>query len=152
MWIESVLGHSFLACNLFWPCSLIETSDTELRSRKVSYLKSWVSHWSGEKQRRWKIPLWQQFINWRSESVAAEMCPFGLVCWIPKVGSQRTFTALAFSARWITLSLPWAHGSRQVSRFTSSVLLDHMKYQIDCSVFQKTRLWTQLGIGRTVAV
>ena len=28
-WIESVLGHSFLACNL-WPCSLIETSsDTE---------------------------------------------------------------------------------------------------------------------------
>ena len=30
MWIESVLGHSFLACNLLWPCSLIETSDTEL--------------------------------------------------------------------------------------------------------------------------
>ena len=43
MWIESVLGHSFLACNLLWPCSLIETSDTELSgihwSRKVSYLK-----------------------------------------------------------------------------------------------------------------
>ena len=28
--------------------------DTELRSRKVSYLKSPVSYWSGEKQRRWK--------------------------------------------------------------------------------------------------
>ena len=54
MWIESILGHSFLACNLLWPCSLIETSDTELRSRKVSYLKSRVSHWSGEKQNRWK--------------------------------------------------------------------------------------------------
>ena len=56
MWIESILGHSFLACNLLWPCSLIETSDTELSgihwSRKVSYLKSRVSHWSGEKQRR----------------------------------------------------------------------------------------------------
>ena len=38
-----VLEHSFLACNIFWPCSLIETSDTELRSRKVSYLKSRVS-------------------------------------------------------------------------------------------------------------
>ena len=51
--IESVLGHSSLTQgNLLWPCSLIETSDTELRSRKVSYLKSRVSHWSGEKQRR----------------------------------------------------------------------------------------------------
>ena len=30
MWIESVLGHSFLACNLLWPCFLIETSDTDL--------------------------------------------------------------------------------------------------------------------------
>ena len=30
MWIESVLGHSFLTCNLLSPCSLIETSDTEL--------------------------------------------------------------------------------------------------------------------------
>ena len=30
VWIESVLGHSFLACNLLWPCFLIETSDTEL--------------------------------------------------------------------------------------------------------------------------
>ena len=29
MWIESVLGHSFLACNILWPCSLVETSDTE---------------------------------------------------------------------------------------------------------------------------
>ena len=27
---------------------------TELRSRKVSYLKPRVSHWSGEKQRRWR--------------------------------------------------------------------------------------------------
>ena len=55
MWIESVLGHSFLACNLLWPCPLIETSDTELSgihwSRKLSHLKSRVSHWSGEKQR-----------------------------------------------------------------------------------------------------
>ena len=51
--IESVLGHSSLTQgNLLWPCSLIETSDTELRSRKVSYLKSRVRHWSGEKQRR----------------------------------------------------------------------------------------------------
>ena len=25
MWIESILGHSFLLCNLLWPCSLIET-------------------------------------------------------------------------------------------------------------------------------
>ena len=38
--VKSVLGHSFLASNLLWPCSLIETSDTELRSWKVSYLKS----------------------------------------------------------------------------------------------------------------
>ena len=56
MWIESVLGHSFLASNLLWPCSLIETSDTELSgihwSRRVSYLKCRVIHWSGEKQRR----------------------------------------------------------------------------------------------------
>ena len=41
MWIESVLSHSSLACNLLWPCSLIEISDTELSgihwSRKVSY-------------------------------------------------------------------------------------------------------------------
>ena len=42
--IVSVLGHSFLACNLPWACSLFETSDTELKSRKVSYLKSQVSH------------------------------------------------------------------------------------------------------------
>ena len=30
LWIESARGHSFLAGNLLWPCSLIETSDTEL--------------------------------------------------------------------------------------------------------------------------
>ena len=59
MWIESVLGHSFLTCNLLWPCFLIETSDTELSGihltkRKVSYLKSGLSHLSGEKQKRWK--------------------------------------------------------------------------------------------------
>ena len=58
MWIESVLGHSFLACNLLSPRSLIKTSDTEWSgihwSRKVSYSKSQVSHWSGEKQRRWR--------------------------------------------------------------------------------------------------
>ena len=34
VWIESVLAHSFLACNLLWSYSLVETSDTELRSRK----------------------------------------------------------------------------------------------------------------------
>ena len=33
------------------PCSLVETSDTELRSQKVSYLKSRVSYWSREKQK-----------------------------------------------------------------------------------------------------
>ena len=53
--VESVLGHSFLACNLLWPCSLTETSDTQLGgihwSRKISYLKSRVS---GKKQRRWR--------------------------------------------------------------------------------------------------
>ena len=49
MWIELVLG------NLLWPCSPIETSDTGIHwSRKVSYLKSPVSNWSGEKQRRWR--------------------------------------------------------------------------------------------------
>ena len=52
MWIESVLG------NLILSCSVIETSDTELSgihwSRKVPYLKSRVSHWIGEKQRRCK--------------------------------------------------------------------------------------------------
>ena len=46
MWIELVLD------NLLWPCSPIETSDTGIHwSRKVSYLKSPVSNWSGEKQR-----------------------------------------------------------------------------------------------------
>ena len=34
MWIESALGHSFLACDLLWYCSPIETSDTELRVAK----------------------------------------------------------------------------------------------------------------------
>ena len=62
MWIESVLGHSFLASNLLLPCSLTGTSDTELSgihwSRKVSYLKCRVSHWSGEKQRRWRDTMW----------------------------------------------------------------------------------------------
>ena len=57
MWIESVVRHSFLACDLLWLCSLIEISDTELSgihwSRKVSYLKSRVSQWSGEKLTRW---------------------------------------------------------------------------------------------------
>ena len=57
MWIESVLG------NLLWPCSLIETSDTELSgihwSRKVPYLKSRVSHWSAEKQKRWRDMTWR---------------------------------------------------------------------------------------------
>ena len=28
LWIESILGHSFLACNLLWSCSLTETSDS----------------------------------------------------------------------------------------------------------------------------
>ena len=37
MWIESVLGHSFLACNLLWPCSLIETFDTELSGIHKQY-------------------------------------------------------------------------------------------------------------------
>ena len=57
MWIEPVMGHYFLACNLLWPCSFIGTSDTELSgihwSWKVSYMKSRVSQWSREKQRRW---------------------------------------------------------------------------------------------------
>ena len=34
MWIESALGHSFLACDPLWYCSPIETSDTELRVAK----------------------------------------------------------------------------------------------------------------------
>ena len=64
MWIESVLRHSFLACNLLWPCSLIETSDSELSgiqwSRKVSYLECRVSCWSGVKQRRWRDTVWRE--------------------------------------------------------------------------------------------
>ena len=54
MWIVSGLVHFFLACNLLWSCSLVETSNTELRSLKVLCLNSRVSHWSGEKQRRWE--------------------------------------------------------------------------------------------------
>ena len=39
MWIKPVLGHSFLghsflACSLLWPCSLIETPDTELSAKR----------------------------------------------------------------------------------------------------------------------
>ena len=33
MWIGSVLGHSFPSSKLLWPCSLIETSDTELKGQ-----------------------------------------------------------------------------------------------------------------------
>ena len=55
MWIESVLGHSFMACNLLWPCSLIETSDRVKWDSRFRVSKSRVSHWSGgEKQRRWR--------------------------------------------------------------------------------------------------
>ena len=66
MWIEPVMGHYFLACNLLWPCSFIGTSDTELSgihwSWKVSYMKSRVSQWSREKQRRWDT-TWRAHVS-----------------------------------------------------------------------------------------
>ena len=45
-------GSFFLWLVIFFGLVLLETSDTELRSRKVSYLKSLVIHWSGEKMER----------------------------------------------------------------------------------------------------
>ena len=72
MWIESVLGHSFLACNLLWPCSLIETSDTELSVihwlRKVSYLKSPVSTRRGARVRAIVLLVWSSLIESEARS------------------------------------------------------------------------------------
>ena len=53
MWIESVLDHSFLACNLLWSCSLIETlillllNATTLTTYYAYNGKAWTwqAHW-----------------------------------------------------------------------------------------------------------
>ena len=66
----------------------------------------------------------------------------------PMRGTQRSLRALAFSAGLTTARPPIANGRQQVVRLTCSVLPFHRKSKIALV----TLVWTNSGIGKTVAV